>query len=89
MSSGGWVPRATEALDAGRYLLQEIRPLNSAHQEQDNQNDYHQAQAAARSIAPTLAVGPGGKCAERTMSKMVPMDILFLSTGLIVDLLFS
>jgi hypothetical protein len=38
---------------------------NSSQQKQDNQNNYQQAQAAARVIAPTFAVWPRGKCADQ------------------------
>jgi hypothetical protein len=38
---------------------------NPAQQQEHHQNDRHQAQPAAWVIAPILAMGPGGECADK------------------------
>lgn len=37
----------------------------SAHQEQDDQNDQYESEAPAWTVAPVFAVGPGGKGPEK------------------------
>jgi hypothetical protein len=78
-SSVGKLARAariklTAANSAQSYLRSPLPGLNATQKKQDNYNNENQTQSAARIIAPTSAMRPGGKRAEQHQNEQHEND---------------